>query len=237
MEIMSYQDAQVRQLDNRTMEELYTSKLGYVREFDLKTGGHHAFIVDLRDDGAVVHPHFHNVDQFQVVIRGEGKLGARQIEPITFHYADAYTPYGPISGRKEGVEFFTLRLADADGFHPMPGSRNKLPGKPGRNLQGVFTPGKPGPGRESLIGPTEDGMEVACLRLAPGAAADDGGIEGAGRYYLVCAGSIALNGKAYPAHSLAYSRTRAEARSLVAGERGAEVLMMQFPLAEKRRRG
>ena len=70
--------------------------------------GPQAFLVDLPEPGATVEPHFHDVDQFQVIVRGEGRFGKDRVSEFCFHYADAYTPYGPIVGPAEGISFFTL---------------------------------------------------------------------------------------------------------------------------------
>jgi hypothetical protein len=76
-----------------------------------------AFYVDRLYKNARIDPHFHDIDQYQVVVDGSCKMGKKAADPITFQYADAYTPYGPIietSG--EGFAFFTLRPIASGGF-------------------------------------------------------------------------------------------------------------------------
>jgi hypothetical protein len=51
-----------------------------------------AFLVELPYAGARVNPHFHDIDQFQVIVAGDGRIGKKLLAPITFQYADAYTP-------------------------------------------------------------------------------------------------------------------------------------------------
>src|SRR5215813_9925623 len=47
--------------------------------------------------GRLSRPHFHENDQFQVVVGGKGKLGRHELAPYTVHFSRAYTPYGPLS--------------------------------------------------------------------------------------------------------------------------------------------
>ena len=82
--------------------------------------GPQAFLVHMPDEGSTIRPHFHDVDQFQVVVGGGGRMGPEAIGPVAFHYADAYTPYGPIIGGRDGIEFFTIRAQCVGGFFPMP---------------------------------------------------------------------------------------------------------------------
>ena len=61
------------------------------------------------------------MDQYQVVVGGFCTMGKQQTPPVSFQYADAYTPYGPIKGEEQGFAFFTLRQVASGGFFPMPG--------------------------------------------------------------------------------------------------------------------
>ena len=75
-----------------------------------------AFLVERLYPDARIDPHFHDIDQFQVVVQGFCKMGKKPAPPVTFQYADAYTPYGPIVGEKDGFAFFTLRPIASGGF-------------------------------------------------------------------------------------------------------------------------
>src|SRR6266404_5097233 len=70
--------------------------------------GPQAVRVDITN--GTVPPHFHIVDQFQIIVGGHGTVGKHPVDPGTIHYTDGYTPYGPIS---TGVSYFVLR-AQAD---------------------------------------------------------------------------------------------------------------------------
>jgi len=62
-----------------------------------------------QDPNSVINPHYHQANQFQVFVGGEGALGKRAIAPLIVHYVDAHTPYGPITSRDDGIQYFTLR--------------------------------------------------------------------------------------------------------------------------------
>src|SRR4051794_18548367 len=68
--------------------------------------------------GGRIHPHFHEVRQFQVFVDGAAILGKKPMPAVSFHYDDPYKPYGPIVS--DGLRYFVLR-ADSDvGSFPMP---------------------------------------------------------------------------------------------------------------------
>ena len=84
-----------------------------------------AFLVE-KEAAAVVHPHFHQADQYQVVVQGSGRLGVHDIASVAVHYTDAYSAYGPIIAADEGVSWFTLRNAWDPGARYMPAQRQQL---------------------------------------------------------------------------------------------------------------
>jgi hypothetical protein len=61
-----------------------------------------------KEGAAVVHPYFYQVDQYQIVVQGSGRLGIHDIASITIHYTDAYSAYGPIVAAGEGVAWRAL---------------------------------------------------------------------------------------------------------------------------------
>jgi oxalate decarboxylase/phosphoglucose isomerase-like protein (cupin superfamily) len=73
-----------------------------------------AFLVE-QDPGSTASAHYHQQDQFQLVVDGHGIMGTHEVGPVTVHFTGAYTAYGPIRADKEaGVHYFTLR----NGFDP-----------------------------------------------------------------------------------------------------------------------
>jgi hypothetical protein len=193
-----------------------------------------AFLVNLVDPNAALFVHFHDVDQFQIGVGGGGKIGVHEMGPVTVHYADAYTAYGPIKAGSEGLSFFTIRMAGAGGGWRMPGSRHLMPTrKPGRNLTARLDLSKPAPSPgtaelEYLLPPHDDGLAVAAVRLGPEAQLDPPESD-SGRCMLVCSGALMHEGKMLPRNSLMRIEADDRPPSLVAASGGAVVLVMQFP--------
>ena len=50
----------------------------------------------IQPPGAVTPAHFHEPNQFQVFVEGDGRIGAHPVTPLTVQYANGHTPYGPI---------------------------------------------------------------------------------------------------------------------------------------------
>jgi hypothetical protein len=201
--------------------------------------GPQAFLVERPYPNPRVAPHFHDVDQFQVIVAGDGRMGKKAVKPITFQYADAYTPYGPIVGRDNGISFFTIRPVASGGYFAMPGSRQHMPGRAGRNIAGLFDVERaPLPAgeveRESLMDPQVDDVYAEGLRLGPNAAADGVDATTGGQFYLVCAGTLEQGGKTLPANSLIYVDPKETPPTLQAGPDGACVLAMRFPCPSDR---
>jgi hypothetical protein len=193
--------------------------------------GQQAFLVRMPNAGARVNPHFHDVDQFQVVVGGDGTLGKHEVAPISFHYADAYTPYGPIIAKEDGISFFTLRLMPAGGVFAMPGHRDRMKRKAGRNMAGrlQFEDSDDGLVVKQLLQPEPDGMHAVGIRLAPGMRARSIASDGGGQYLVVASGSLVCDGKALPKLSLIFVEPSEAAPVLHAGPDGAEVLVLQYP--------
>src|SRR5688572_26261162 len=87
-----------------------------------------AFLVEMRS-GDTILPHFHAVDQFQIFVAGSGSLmrGHDSI-PVTLHYVDHHTGYGPVNAGAQGFSYFALRPKTDSGpvYLHQPGYREKL---------------------------------------------------------------------------------------------------------------
>jgi hypothetical protein len=198
-----------------------------------------AFLVDRLYPGARIDPHFHDIDQFQVVVEGECRMGKKPANPVTFQYADAFTPYGPIVGERVGFAFFTLRPIASGGFFAMPGNRHNMPGRAGRNIAGWFdtSRSRPAPGAavvEALIEEQSDGVNAVGLRLGPGAVAEGPASDSGGQYYIVCQGELVRDRGSLARHSLLHVAPGETAPRLEAGGSGAEVLVLQFARPSER---
>ena len=161
-------------------------------------------------------------------------MGKKEVKPITFQYADAFTPYGPIVGRDDGISFFTLRAVASGGYFPMPGSKHLMPGRAGRNIAGSFDiTREPLPAgeieREPLMKLEADGTYAEGLRLGAKAMAEGLDTNAGCQFYLVCAGSLKQDGKTLPPKSLIHVEPGEAAPKLHAGPDGTCVLAMSFP--------
>jgi hypothetical protein len=190
--------------------------------------GVQAFLVERPYPNPVVAPHFHDIDQFQVIVAGDGRMGKKEVKPITFQYADAFTPYGPIVGRDDGISFFTLRAVGSGGYFPMPGSKHKMPGRAGRNIAGAFdVEREPLPAgevaREPLMKLEADGVYAEGLRLGAKATAKGLDTNAGCQFYLVCAGSLVQDDKTMPPKSLIHVEAGETAPELQAGSDGVRV--------------
>lgn len=186
-----------------------------------------AFLVE-QPPGSVVQAHYHQADQFQVVVAGGGSLGRHKVRPITVHYTNAHTPYGPIAAGEEGIHYFTLRNGYDPGARYMPASAKELKAVKGRDpWQTTTEPVAPGAeGGEALLAPREDGLAAWRHRLAPGAVLrGPDPARGRGQFWLVVEGSL----DGMPPLSLLFLGPEEEALQARAGAEGAEVVVMQYP--------
>ncbi len=201
-----------------------------------------AFLVE-KEAGAVVHPHFHQADQYQVVVQGSGRLGLHAIGTVAVHYTDAYSAYGPIVAAEEGVAWFTLRNAWDPGARYMPEHRQQLRAARARHQHREATCGPLPPlseteladlaeiAAEPVIAPTPDGLGTWRYTVpACGSLAGPDPAAGGGQFWLVTAGSVAVAGGALlPVQSCVFVGPDDAAASLMAGPNGADLLCMQFP--------
>lgn len=190
-----------------------------------------AFLVHGLTSPGYVAPHFHHVRQFQVIVSHGARLGRNEAPYISFQYADPSTPYGPIvPGEEEPLAFFTLRPEKSDGTFFMPGSREKMDHKAGRNIARRVPAEAALNQVETLIERHDDGLAAYRVRIAPGEAVDGVADPGSGGwYYLVMDGSLSVEGEPLPGMSLIHVAGDEAPPKLTAGEAGADVLIMQFP--------
>lgn len=198
--------------------------------------GPQGFLVEFPAARGVIRPHFHRVDQFQVVVEGSGRLGKHPVRPIAVHYTDGFTPYGPIVAEDDGITFYTLRAEADSGAHYMPGSRDKLERRAGRGLSWE-PPAEAASGRRgaaealaSHFTPHADGLSAYSLRVGPGATvAGPDPSSGGGQYYLVVEGALAWGDQQLPPRSLVFVGPDDAPLEATAGVDGLTALILQFP--------
>ena len=193
-----------------------------------------AFLVE-QPAGSVVASHFHEANQFQLVVAGSGSLGTHALQPIAVHYSNAFSAYGPITAGEEGLQYLTLRNGYDRGARYLPAARDALRGVRRRFRQAMADAGPPGGAAaattEALLAETPDGLGAWRHRLPPGAALrgpDPAG--GDGQFWVVTAGALrAADGAMLPALSCAFVGPEEPPFAVTAGEGGLEVVVMQYP--------
>jgi hypothetical protein len=203
-----------------------------------------AFLVE-KDPHAVVKPHFHQADQYQVVVQGGGRLGTHDVGTVAVHYTDAWSAYGPIVAADEGIAWFTLRNAWDSGARYMPGARDQLRAARAQNFQHREATAAPMPIASAaelsrtdrpacinVIEQTPDGMATWRYLVPAGASVrgpDPG--EGGGQFWIVLAGSASAGGPPLlPPNSCVFVPPNDGRLLMTAGDAGAEALCLQFPV-------
>jgi hypothetical protein len=183
----------------------------------------------------LINPHFHRVDQFQIIVRGEAKLGKQPLVPVTIHYADGFTPYGPIVCGAEGMAFFNLRSHSDVGGYPMPGSRAELERRAGRTWTEHTRLALDDQSRslkiQSLVDLQDDGLGAFEIVAGPGVSLLSDVVAGACRYELILAGSLEIGGQSLPRHSCVFASAGEVLDSRRAGPDGVHLLDLQLPYA------
>ncbi len=191
-----------------------------------------AFLVE-QDPGSTASAHYHQADQFQVVIAGRATMGTHEARPIMVHFAGAHTAYGPIrASQDEGVHYFTLRNEFDPGarFMKMPENRIALRNIRGRqHRENVTEPltTETGP----IIQPEPDGMGAWRYRAAAGERLiGPDPAWGRGQYWIVADGAMIRDNETIPRLSCVFVYPEDPPFHAVAGPDGVDAIAMQFPL-------
>ena len=197
-----------------------------------------AFLVE-QDPGSVAQAHFHQADQFQVVVAGGATLGTHAVAPVTVHFAGAYTAYGPIRAGEAGVHYFTLRNGFDPGARFMQRAENRaalraVAGRRHREAVAGPVDVADAAGVAELLPAEADGLAAWRYRLGAGEAflGPPPG-SGAGQYWLVVSGSLRREDGDYPALSCAFTHPTDAPFTGSAGPDGLDVIAMQFPRREQ----
>lgn len=198
--------------------------------------GPQSFFVRSQSQAAEVAAHYHVVDQFQVFTTGDGRVGTATVEPTFIHYADAYTPYGPIVAGPKGFRYLTVRVSSDPGPNYLTDSeaRARRRGRGGRHIEAtipmIVAPDPSTPLVTPAVGPFGDGLAAHQVVLAPGQRWEGFPVRGAGDHHMVLAGTIVEGGQDHPMPSSRYVAPHEATPPVVAGRHGAVVLVLSFPL-------
>ena len=183
-------------------------------------------------------PHFHGIDQFQVVVGGRGMLGKHEVQPVCVHFSKAYTGYGPITAPEDtSLFYFTLRAQSEPGAFFLPTARDKQ--RPGRkrNLTVDVAVSGASPSASTTLDPVIDPETegLAAWHLKIGGNANSVGPDpmlGGGQYYIVLDGELRYAGNAYERWSCLFVSPPESSPTIGAGGDGLEALVLQFPFWE-----
>ena len=196
-----------------------------------------AFMVE-GDKDRIIKPHFHQVDQFQVIVSGGGTLGRHPLALHAVHFSRAHTPYGPILFAEEGLGFLTLRAHWDPGAQYIPAQKEKLQQVPNRRPWQATEVPKFDRKVPVSLQPFEQikddrGLSAYALSMQPGESTNAPDVSATnGQYIIVTRGGIVHEGKHHAALTIIFVTRHEEAFRLVAGPEGAEALILNFPRTE-----
>ncbi|WP_166139123.1 hypothetical protein [Nocardioides ochotonae] len=195
----------------------------YLGSHTAKEPGEQAYLVE--QQAGELRAHFHEVDQFQVVVGGEGTIGRDRAVPGVVHYTDAYASYGPIrTDPAIGISYLTLRRDPTTGINYMPEEREKRRRLAGRGEHfTVLLDERVATGAGPVeLGGTGRGARAYGVRLAPGEMLCLADLPaGQAGYAVVLAGALVADDRRLPAGSLVSFQDVAEVAGVTAGH-GAE---------------
>src|ERR1700722_3533363 len=197
-----------------------------------------AYLVEFEAD-TLIKPHFHVADQFQLVVTGGGGFGGISLWDLSFHYSSAYTAYGPIRAKENGLGYFTLRNGWDPGALWMPQWREKLRGanRPHREVvspsidrfddHDLNTLSKEQ--RVTMIS-EPDGLGGWTYRIPANASLlGPNPQEGRGQFWVVLGGSLVGKAGDLERFSCTWISPEEGSFDAKAGPPGAEVILLQFP--------
>ncbi|MEC8174255.1 MAG: hypothetical protein VX090_12845 [Pseudomonadota bacterium] len=187
--------------------------------------------------GSITPPHFHETNQFQVFVDGDGKMGKRAAGPLTVQYANGHTPYGPIEAGERGVRYFTLRQYWDPGAKYMPQSSGKLrKGNQRTRQKGNIPVGaqstQSGVSREVVFPLESDGLTAEIYRVGADTQFEVP-IESncGGQYLVVASGEVVIDDGPLDRWSMIFVTSDEGTSEFLAGPEGTELLVLQFPTA------
>lgn len=192
------------------------------------------------EPGRVSHPHFHIVDQFQVIVGGKGKMGRHDLTTYGVHFSRAYTPYGPFTcDAGTGLTCFVMHAHTKPDWRSqhLPQAQNQLMQVTDRQpWQITFPVTFPGATSADVMlqevpdGKDEHGLAAYTLSMKPNtkASAPDPS-RGDGQYLVVIKGSLLHNNKEHKALALVFVESKEAPFQVHAGAEGLEAIVLNFP--------
>jgi hypothetical protein len=197
-----------------------------------------AFLVE-QDPNTELTAHFHDANQFQIFVGGSGRLGKKPIDGISIHYANAYTPYGPVIAGVRGINYFTLRNGVDRGAHLMPKSREWLQKnrRKGQHVEAMCQVATCDETylcnlkdiEEETVLDKSDGLAIWSYRIPPQKVfSGPPAYTGKGQWWVLLSGESRVGDLVLPQHSCIFVYPDEGAPELCAGAKGAEIVIVQF---------
>jgi hypothetical protein len=196
--------------------------------------GPQAFLVE-QSGNSLAGSHYHVEAWFQVVVAGSGCIGRHELKPLTVHYANPYTGYGPLQGGPEGLSYVTLR-AVGDPHRPfyLPDTKDQMKPGPRLNLTSEQVVQQDpacltAATAERVIAPREDGIAVWMVRVPPNHSVQaPQHAHGGGQFRLVTQGEMRCGPDTLQKLGCAFHSMEESELPIEAGAAGLEVLVLQF---------
>ncbi len=195
-----------------------------------------AYLVEQSPD-QTVDAHYHEVEQFQLFVGGNGHIGTHLLDGLTVHYAGAYSPYGPIVSGPQGVQYVTLRRDWDRGAQWMPGAAPALRAMPNRkHITFTSQPQAPcadltaltGASETPLLPTAEGGPQAWRVCAGPGVEVRGDPRGSGGQFWYVLAGSVQRDGASWGAGDCFYLTSDEAPWKCRAGGQGAELVRLAF---------
>ena len=190
-----------------------------------------AFIVEL-EPHYTLDPHYHLSNQFQLFIKGDGEITRRRFGAFSVHYANAYTPYGPIVAGDGGLHYITLRNGSGGGplYLPKHGERLRASGRPRRHLDPAEIDLEGYAPVSTIFSAAADGLGGWVYRAkadAAGTGPDPRG--GGGQSWVVGAGSLVVDGAELSKLSCLFVNPDDPPLAFTGGPYGGAAIVLQYP--------
>ena len=237
-QIASFDDVKVRRKE-RQVPTGTAWRTNFIDPEENNPASAQAFLVE-GTAGRVIKPHFHDHDQYQVVVSGGGVLGKHQLQVNAVHFSRRHTPYGPIIFGEQQLGFLTLRAHQDGGAQYLddPEKRSKLMAVESRKpFQATEAPKFEPTTPDAALHPfrelkDEEGLASFALSVAPNAhAIAPDPANSNGQYLIIVRGSLKYEGREYKALSVAFVKPQEGPLDLLAGGEGLDVLVLHFPRA------
>ena len=201
---------------------------------------HNVAFIQESSPGHSLRTHYHSADQFQIIVKGDGKLGRHPLKFGGVLFPRAFTPYGPLVHGENGMAFLTLRARRDIGSQRFPEAIESLLKVPNRQpWQFTEVPDygiQPDAGgvaiRQSEKMRDERGLAAYACVMKPGAKAlAPDNSKGDGQYIIVLKGGIVHEGKLKNDTLTIVWVGKDEPRfQLEAGPEGCEAVIVNFPV-------